>query len=609
MDNKQDRQFYWEVKNFLGRNTNSLPKTEVKKTSLKESIGNVLKSTDYLYTPKNNSQEIYEEFVSSIDNRMVKSVNTLLDQHKKVLDVASPDLAGHYENITENLFTLNKKKLLTELVAQDLSSVYAQAQAQLAQQLAQNKKTSKKDEEEEEEDQAVSSPIMQAPATQAPESLAAAPTAAPATPSSSLAAPSTGTAPGPSRVAALSMRGIDVEPGDKDILVDLRKARGMPKGDRGGRTPEERASNRAEREERNARLLAANIATRGERERLQDQAAEARKQRDDLKKSISVEVEGPPAPGGAQPTAIESQSDKAKDYAASVDVARQAQEQLRKFNDRSGYYRPRTEYGNITQATIGARYATKPGKVVAMADQMNQDYAAQNTDLAKRKAEMDMVRPGVEAGERARAQQRAQQRAQSDADFAQGVQTQVEKQFDQAVTARNRKLTSEIEQEELMARVMQDVSDYDAEQARKKAAKEADNRDENIVRREYGMNPVSDKELQQRADDRAAYIEAKSGLRGPRGIPGKGEDPGTYAEFRRELGRQRSGYEPRGTVSTPGVNTGIVGPKEPESVMYVTPGKDGNNTTRAGTPLRPETSEQETLRTKIDRQLNRLRGQ
>jgi hypothetical protein len=189
------------------------------------------------------------------------------------------------------------------------------------------------------------------------------------------------------------------------------------------------------------------------------------------------------------------------------------------------------------------------------------------------------------------------------------VQTQVEKQFDQAVTARNRKLTSEMEQEELMARVMQDVSDYDAEQARKKAAKEADNRDENIVRREYGMNPVSDKELQQRADDRAAYIEAKSGLRGPRGIPGKGEDPGTYAEFRRELGRQRSGYEPRGTVSTPGVNTGIVGPEEPESVMYVTPGKDGNNTTRAGTPLRPETSEQETLRTKIDRQLNRLRGQ
>jgi hypothetical protein len=367
MDNKQDRQFYWEVKNFLGRNTNSLPKTEVKKTSLKESIGNVLKSTDYLYTPKNNSQEIYEEFVSSIDNRMVKSVNSLLDQHKKVLNEASPDLTGQYENITENLFTLNKKKLLNELVAQDLSSVYAQAQAQLAQQLAQNKKTSKKDEEEE-EDQAVSSPIMQAPATQAPESLAAAPTAAPATPSSSLAAPSTGTAPGPSRVAALSMRGIDVEPGDKDILVDLRKARGMPKGDRGGRTPEERASNRAEREERNARLLAANIATRGERERLQDQAAEARKQRDDLKKSITVEVEGPPAPGGAQPTAIESQSDKAKDYAASIEVARQAQEQLRKFNERSGYNRPRTEYGNITQATIGARYATKPGEVVAMPD-------------------------------------------------------------------------------------------------------------------------------------------------------------------------------------------------------------------------------------------------
>jgi len=344
MDNKQDRQFYWEVKNFLGRNTNSSPKAEVKKTSLKESIGNVLKSTDYLYTPKNNSQEIYEEFVSSIDNRMVKSVNTLLNQHKNVLNEASPDLTGHYENITENLFTLNKKKLLTELVAQNLSSTAAT-------QLAQTKKTSKKDEEE--EDQAVS-----APATQAPESLAAAPTAA----------PSTGTAPGPSRVAALSMRGIDVEPGDKDILVDLRKARGMPKGDRGGRTPEERASNRAEREERNARLLAANIATRGERERLQDQAAEARKQRDDLKKSISVEVEGPPAPGGAQPTAIESQSDKAKDYAASVDVARQAQEQLRKFNDRSGYNRPRTEYGNITQATIGARYATKPGEVVAMPD-------------------------------------------------------------------------------------------------------------------------------------------------------------------------------------------------------------------------------------------------
>lgn len=41
---------------------------------------------------------------------------------------------------------------------------------------------------------------------------------------------------------------------------------------------------------------------------------------------------------------------------------------LRTFNDRSGYNQPSPQFGSSTQASVGARYARKPGEVVAMPD-------------------------------------------------------------------------------------------------------------------------------------------------------------------------------------------------------------------------------------------------
>lgn len=349
MDNKQDRQFYWEVKDFLGRNKTTPTSLTPKPVSLKESVSNILKSTDSLHTPKNNGMEIYEDFIHSLDNKVVKSVNSLLDLHKTVLAEGESG-TSHAQNITESLFTLSKKKLLNERIAQDLSSTAATGSLT---------GTKKKDEDEDEE--FTPSPYSGFESRYTP----------PTQPV--MSTPSMGTAPlqaspvkspvAPSRIGSMG----SVEGYDRDVVDALRSARAMPKGDAGGRTPEERAANKAARDARSEALREKGIAATRERERLRDQASEARRERDAAKKAISVEVPGPPSPGSGQPTSIEVGTPGAATYAEKQEKARQAQEELRKYNERTGYNQ-QTQFGNATQASIGARYATKPGEVVAMAD-------------------------------------------------------------------------------------------------------------------------------------------------------------------------------------------------------------------------------------------------
>lgn len=348
MDNKQDRQFYWEVKDFLGRNKTTPSSSTPKTVSLKESVSNILKSNDSLYTPKSNGMGLYEDFINSLDNNVVKSVNGLLDQHKKVL-IEGDSGTAHSQNLTESLFTLNKKKLLNERIAQDLSTTSTPS----------GLTTKKQDEEEEEEfvptgaqSQFIppSQPVMATPpsttmATKAPQ-------AAPLKSS-----------PSPYRIGSMG----SIEGYDRDVVDSLRSARAMPKGDAAGRTPEERAANRAARAARNEALREKGIAATRERERLQDQAAEARRERDTAKKAITVDVEGPALPGSAQPSATEVGTPGAATYAEKQEKARQAQEELRKYNERTGYNR-QVQFGNATQASIGAKYARKPGEVVSMPD-------------------------------------------------------------------------------------------------------------------------------------------------------------------------------------------------------------------------------------------------
>lgn len=103
-----------------------------------------------------------------------------------------------------------------------------------------------------------------------------------------------------------------------DLLDTLRTARAMPKGDSAGRTPEERASNRAARAARGQAISSANIAARRERESMQD--------------------------------AIKAAPD--------AETKSRLRGELRKFNERSGMFQS-TQFGNKTQADIATRYAPK----------------------------------------------------------------------------------------------------------------------------------------------------------------------------------------------------------------------------------------------------------
>jgi hypothetical protein len=105
MDNKNNRQFYWEVKDFINNNTPKTP--EVKKPSLKDAISNVL-SENKIY--KTNS------FVKDTDsNEIVSSfLQSLSATEKKNI----PSIALHSKNSTLNPFNLTEsKKVLAEDVA------------------------------------------------------------------------------------------------------------------------------------------------------------------------------------------------------------------------------------------------------------------------------------------------------------------------------------------------------------------------------------------------------------------------------------------------------------------------------------------------------------
>jgi len=135
-----------------------------------------------------------------------------------------------------------------------------------------------------------------------------------------------------------------------------------------------------------------------------------------------------------------------------------------------------------------ARISPEAQQAAQTSDEMNRTYAAQNARDTQRmgdldravfrsqyeldryrtdpeyrdqlsKAEMDKVRPGLEAEQRARDEESARIKAEGDANFAQGVQNQIQQQFNQAeVQARNREkgvqnqLQQQFNQAEIQAR-------------------------------------------------------------------------------------------------------------------------------------------------------------
>jgi hypothetical protein len=94
MDNKQDRQFYWEVKDFLGKNNQSNSSKVSKPESLKECISKTIIKNDALYRPSIIPP-------APLTEDIISSVNSLLSLTENHIKHSS-------NNITTNLFNLTE---------------------------------------------------------------------------------------------------------------------------------------------------------------------------------------------------------------------------------------------------------------------------------------------------------------------------------------------------------------------------------------------------------------------------------------------------------------------------------------------------------------------
>lgn len=101
MDNKQDRQFFWNVKDFL----NKKPEAPAKKMNpLKEVINQVTNS------PQNVSKPIYEVTRDSIVNssaELKNKVTGVLSSFQKTVNGQKPASDKHSQHITANIFRKN----------------------------------------------------------------------------------------------------------------------------------------------------------------------------------------------------------------------------------------------------------------------------------------------------------------------------------------------------------------------------------------------------------------------------------------------------------------------------------------------------------------------
>lgn len=94
MDNKQDRQFYWEVKDFFGKNNQSNSSKVSKPESLKECISKTIIKNDALYRPSIIPP-------APLTEDIISSVNSLLSLNES-------HIKNNSHNITKSMFNLTE---------------------------------------------------------------------------------------------------------------------------------------------------------------------------------------------------------------------------------------------------------------------------------------------------------------------------------------------------------------------------------------------------------------------------------------------------------------------------------------------------------------------
>jgi|688.fasta_scaffold284139_1 hypothetical protein len=358
MDNKQDRQFYWEVKNFLNKNSEPM--------APKPSQGNLNSAAKTIM--EQNNQYKQSTFKPNIDNdtSINNLVNYIAATHKK----AEPSSIAHQKTAHINPFGMISESIFGQAAsaAKKLSSA---AMASANPSLNINARNAQSNAQAQ-----MPGPIGIPSASSS--------TGSPSTPG---APPMViGGVPGgpggpalPASVTSSTASGASPsDASDADLIDNLRSARGMPKGDRGGignkgRGESERAANRADRAARNEALKTAGIAAtrrreenRDEEKRTREEAKEAQKALDAAQKAKEAtrREEAGPTPDGSPAVSYGAQESKAYDeaqrsYQDAQKAAKEAKEKARTFNERSGYNQPSPQFGNSTPADIALRYKAK----------------------------------------------------------------------------------------------------------------------------------------------------------------------------------------------------------------------------------------------------------
>jgi hypothetical protein len=95
MDNKQDRQFLWKVKDFL----NKSPEVQgPKSNSLREAIGQITSLAQPVAVPRNE--------ITQSSSGLKDKVNEVLSGYQNVINRQKPNSIKTSNNITANIFKI-----------------------------------------------------------------------------------------------------------------------------------------------------------------------------------------------------------------------------------------------------------------------------------------------------------------------------------------------------------------------------------------------------------------------------------------------------------------------------------------------------------------------
>jgi hypothetical protein len=106
MDNKQNRQFYWEVKDFFAGKALNESKKSVSKPNILRDIKNVMNSVKPL--SETEKREAFRGY-SQISNEVKNKTSQMLNAYNEKINVEKPFSKGNAANYTTNLFNLNEQ--------------------------------------------------------------------------------------------------------------------------------------------------------------------------------------------------------------------------------------------------------------------------------------------------------------------------------------------------------------------------------------------------------------------------------------------------------------------------------------------------------------------